>query len=98
MKTLLVASLLGAVLCGETVLSLQCYKCEDQSSNSNSIESVKCAETDKFCVSTIITVGKGENAERQFTKGCSPNCTEREVDTGVATVTSKCCTFSFCNK
>ncbi|XP_042321641.1 lymphocyte antigen 6E-like [Sceloporus undulatus] len=97
MKTFFLASLLVAAVCLEKGHSLRCFHCADASSNWDCFKTQMCPATDKFCVTTIIAAGRGQSDERQINKGCSSNCTERKVDTGIASVSTKCCSSSLCN-
>nr|XP_016850915.1 PREDICTED: lymphocyte antigen 6E-like [Anolis carolinensis] len=97
MKVLCIASLLVAIACLDKGHCLWCYQCEDEPSNQNCLKMAKCAKADKFCVTTVIAAGRGQSSEQQITKACSPNCTEHKVDTGIASVATRCCTSSFCN-
>ncbi|XP_034981807.1 lymphocyte antigen 6E [Zootoca vivipara] len=96
MKTLLVA-LLVAILCAGKAHSFFCYRCENEPSNWNCLKAVKCSEQDQFCTTITSTSGTGKNAVYQLSKRCTPTCTENFMDTGLTSVSTKCCNSSFCN-
>ncbi|XP_061463052.1 lymphocyte antigen 6E-like [Rhineura floridana] len=96
MKTLL-GTLLVAFVCTGTVHSLWCYRCENEPSNWNCMKMVKCAETENYCTTVISTSGIGKNSAYQLSKRCTPTCTENFIDTGVTSVSTKCCNHSLCN-
>ncbi|KAL8181552.1 UNVERIFIED_CONTAM: hypothetical protein K2H54_006319 [Gekko kuhli] len=55
----------------------------------------KCAESDSYCVTSMIY---GESGERRFSKGCSQRCSEHRVDVAHPTsIFTRCCRQSFCN-
>ncbi|KAJ7338205.1 hypothetical protein JRQ81_010891 [Phrynocephalus forsythii] len=96
MKTLCIALFVGIVCIGKAN-SLWCYRCEDEPSNWNCMKMVKCAETDKFCTTTINSSGKDKNISYRLSKKCVPTCTENFIDTGLGSISTKCCENSLCN-
>uniref|UniRef100_A0A6J0VA27 Lymphocyte antigen 6E-like n=1 Tax=Pogona vitticeps TaxID=103695 RepID=A0A6J0VA27_9SAUR len=96
MKTLW-AALLVSLVCIGKVDSLWCYRCEDEPSNWNCMKMVKCAETDRYCTTTVTTSGRDSNASYRLNKKCVPTCTENFIDTGRGSVSTKCCESSLCN-
>nr|XP_020667484.1 lymphocyte antigen 6E-like [Pogona vitticeps] len=96
MKTLW-AALLVSLVCIGKVDSLWCYRCEDEPSNWNCMKMVKCAETDRYCTTTVTTSGRDNNVSYRLNKKCVPTCTENFIDTGMGSVSTKCCESSLCN-
>ncbi|XP_015272144.1 PREDICTED: lymphocyte antigen 6E-like [Gekko japonicus] len=89
---LLVAALVFTEGQGE---ELWCYSCENERTAMNCEHMQKCAESDSYCVTSVI---HGESGEHRFSKGCSPRCSEHRVDVAHPTsIFTQCCRQSFCN-
>ncbi|XP_039382176.1 lymphocyte antigen 6E-like isoform X2 [Mauremys reevesii] len=90
-------TLLAAVLCVEQAASFWCYTCTDEPSNWNCVKATKCADTDKYCLTTYASGGIGDKKGQRITKKCSPVCPQTNLNLGVAAISTSCCEHSLCN-
>ncbi|NWV68135.1 LY6E protein, partial [Malurus elegans] len=77
--------------------SLFCYTCENEHSNWNCLKTYKCDDNEKYCTTTYSTAGIGKEMGHRITKKCSVDCPETNVNFGVASYSTKCCSTSLCN-
>ncbi|XP_066479258.1 lymphocyte antigen 6E-like [Tiliqua scincoides] len=97
MKSSFVA-LLVMVACMERGHSLLCYRCENEPSNWNCLRVVKCAENDKYCLTTTTTPSQIHGTtDYRIYKGCSQICADPKVDVSQGGASTKCCTTDLCN-
>ncbi|NXG64103.1 LY6E protein, partial [Hemiprocne comata] len=79
------------------VSSLFCYVCDNEHSNWNCLKTYRCDDNVKYCMTTYSTAGLGKDVGHRITKKCSADCSETNVNFGVAAYSTKCCDFSLCN-
>ncbi|NXT66070.1 LY6E protein, partial [Chaetops frenatus] len=77
--------------------SLFCYTCDNEHSNWNCLKTYKCEDHEKYCTTTYSTAGIGKDMGHRITKKCSVDCPETNVNFGVASYSTKCCSTSLCN-
>ncbi|NXX34506.1 LY6E protein, partial [Nicator chloris] len=77
--------------------SLFCYICENEHSNWNCMNTYKCDDAEKYCVTTYSTVGTGQDLRQRITKKCSESCPQTNVNFGVAAYSTNCCSTHLCN-
>ncbi|NXE54327.1 LY6E protein, partial [Casuarius casuarius] len=77
--------------------SLFCYTCENEHSNWNCLKTYKCDDNEKYCMTTYSSAGLGKDTGYRITKKCSADCPETNLNFGVASISTKCCSTSLCN-
>ncbi|NXC98729.1 LY6E protein, partial [Certhia brachydactyla] len=77
--------------------SLFCYTCDNEHSNWNCLKTYKCEDHEKFCTTTYSTAGMGKDMGHRITKKCSVDCPDTNVNFGIASYSTKCCSTSLCN-
>ncbi|NXY48764.1 LY6E protein, partial [Ceuthmochares aereus] len=77
--------------------SLFCYICENEHSNWNCLNTYKCDNHERYCLTTYTTAGLGKDGGHRITKKCSADCPETNMNFGVAAYSTKCCSHSLCN-
>ncbi|XP_019383790.1 PREDICTED: lymphocyte antigen 6E-like [Gavialis gangeticus] len=96
MKASLLA-LLAAVLCVDLGYSLHCYVCNEEPSNWNCMSSKACASHEKYCMTTFVSGGLGNEKSFRISKKCAADCSQTNVNFGVTAVSTNCCGTWLCN-
>ncbi|XP_074841701.1 prostate stem cell antigen [Carettochelys insculpta] len=94
MKAFLVI-LLAAVLCSEPGVSLTCYTCQAQLSNSKCQTQTSCANGSQACKTEVISAVGFVNV---ITKECTTSCEASFQDFTVGTRNVSCCSTDLCNQ
>ncbi|XP_053323902.1 lymphocyte antigen 6E-like [Spea bombifrons] len=89
--------LLLAALCLGTAVTLQCYTCTDQSSNSNCMTATNCSESSTSCMTSVISGGFGGQSATTITKSCESACTATSFNVFVVSTSVSCCGTNLCN-
>ncbi|XP_068091116.1 lymphocyte antigen 6E-like [Hyperolius riggenbachi] len=89
--------LLLTALCIGSALSLKCYTCSSQSSNSNCMTATTCSSTDTTCMTSVVAGGLGSLSGATITKSCTNVCTATGVNLVVFTSGVTCCSTDLCN-
>ncbi|XP_077346654.1 lymphocyte antigen 6E-like [Lithobates pipiens] len=84
-------------LCVGSALSLQCYTCTSQSSNTNCMTPTTCAATDTNCMTSVVAGGLGSLSGASITKTCTSACTATGFNAVVVSTSVSCCTTNLCN-
>ncbi|KAM6454436.1 lymphocyte antigen 6E-like [Liasis olivaceus] len=80
------------------VYPLMCFVCENQSSNLQCLHLRRCAEKEKFCVTTVGSYEIGwMTFRKRITKKCSSFCPDLHMMLGFASFGTSCCQYSWCN-
>ncbi|XP_017692867.1 PREDICTED: prostate stem cell antigen-like [Lepidothrix coronata] len=93
MKVFLVL-LLGALLCVDSGLSLRCYSCKNQLSNSKCLTEATCTGDKDTCKTDVIRV---VGLFSIINKGCESSCETSYQDFNVGNRNVSCCTSDLCN-
>ncbi|XP_063155796.1 lymphocyte antigen 6E-like [Candoia aspera] len=91
------ALLLAACLCVDGVFSLVCWSCENAESTWGCWRLQVCSSEDNYCATTYTGAGIGDYSTQSINKGCVPICPQGGINIGIAAVSVKCCSSSFCN-
>ncbi|XP_040208078.1 lymphocyte antigen 6E-like [Rana temporaria] len=89
--------LLVTALCVGSALSLQCYTCSGQSSNTNCMTPTTCSASDTNCKTSVVAGGLGSLSGASITKTCTAVCTETGFNAVVVSTSVSCCTTDLCN-
>ncbi|XP_051627930.1 prostate stem cell antigen-like [Manacus candei] len=93
MKVFLVL-LLGALLCVDSGLSLRCYSCKNQLSNSKCLTETTCTADKNTCKTDVIRV---VGLFSIINKGCESSCEVSYQDFNVGNRNVSCCSSDLCN-
>ncbi|NXC35809.1 LY6E protein, partial [Campylorhamphus procurvoides] len=77
--------------------SLTCFSCKDATSNIHCLSPTKCADNEKYCLTTYSTTGTGSDRSQRITKKCSSYCPAIDLNIGIAGVATSCCESNLCN-
>ncbi|XP_040208077.1 lymphocyte antigen 6E-like [Rana temporaria] len=89
--------LLVIALCVGSALSLKCYTCNAQSTNTNCMTATNCSATDTNCMTSVFAGGIGSLSGASITKTCTAVCTETGFNAVVVSTKVTCCTTDLCN-
>ncbi|XP_073488743.1 lymphocyte antigen 6E-like [Aquarana catesbeiana] len=84
-------------LCVGSALSLQCYTCTSQSSNTNCKTPTNCSATDTNCMTSIVAGGLGSISGASITKTCTAVCAATGFNAVVVSTSVSCCATDLCN-
>ncbi|KAM4704903.1 uncharacterized protein WCC33_009714 [Rhinophrynus dorsalis] len=93
LKVLLVLT----AVCIGTAISLKCYTCTVQSSNSNCMTATNCTAGDTYCKTSVVSAGIGSVSATTITKTCASSCTASSFGVSVASTSVACCSTDLCN-
>uniref|UniRef100_A0A7M4G012 UPAR/Ly6 domain-containing protein n=1 Tax=Crocodylus porosus TaxID=8502 RepID=A0A7M4G012_CROPO len=66
-------------------------------SNWNCMASKACAQHEKYCMTTFVSGGLGNEKSFHITKKCAADCSQTNVNLGVTAISTNCCATWLCN-
>ncbi|KAM4704902.1 lymphocyte antigen 6E-like [Rhinophrynus dorsalis] len=93
LKVLLVLT----AICIGTAVSLQCYTCTVQSSNSNCMTATNCTANETSCMTIFVSASVWSVSTTTITKACASNCTASSFGMSVVSTSVACCSTDLCN-
>ncbi|XP_053321971.1 lymphocyte antigen 6E-like [Spea bombifrons] len=79
-------------------LSLKCYTCLSESSNTNCLTETNCSNTESYCQTTVSAVSVAGISASSISKICASSCTPYSAGLSVASASVSCCSTDLCNK
>ncbi|KAE8599821.1 hypothetical protein XENTR_v10017340 [Xenopus tropicalis] len=84
-------------LCIGTAVSLTCYTCSGQSTNTNCMTATNCTASQTYCKTSVIAGGIGSLSAATITKSCESICTSVSLSAIVVSTSVSCCSTDLCN-
>ncbi|XP_068091114.1 lymphocyte antigen 6E-like [Hyperolius riggenbachi] len=84
-------------LCVGSALSLRCYTCKSQKTNTNCMTATNCSSSSSSCMTSVVGGGLGSLSGATIDKSCTDTCTETGMNIVIFNSGVSCCYTDLCN-